>query len=153
MLRMENWNKFDTIKYHVYKKLCAKSQAIEMTVACMAEILKGAWLLSDYSSQAGFQWWLYLVIVLRDTVDVSHVACCRAESQLAWLMWPKSFQKPHNHSGRMLFRTQHLIYILYFHRHLGWNHTYLLHKAGSPYLLANTFLRQVFKNFQKPHTW
>jgi len=35
-------NKFDTIEYHVYTKLCAKSQALEVTVAYIAEILKGA---------------------------------------------------------------------------------------------------------------
>jgi len=29
-------NKFDTIKYHVYAKLCAKSQALGMTVAYIA---------------------------------------------------------------------------------------------------------------------
>jgi len=42
-------NKFDLIKYHVYTKLCAQYQALEVTVACMAEILKGAWLFSDSS--------------------------------------------------------------------------------------------------------
>jgi len=35
------WNKFDTTKYHIYTKLCAKLQALELTVAYMAEILKG----------------------------------------------------------------------------------------------------------------
>jgi hypothetical protein len=34
-------SKFDTLKYHVYTKLSAKSQALEITVAYMAEILKG----------------------------------------------------------------------------------------------------------------
>jgi len=36
-------NKFDTIKHHVFTKLCEKSQASEMTVAYMAEMLKGSW--------------------------------------------------------------------------------------------------------------
>jgi len=35
-------NKFDPTKYHIYTKLCEKLQALELTVAYMAEILKGA---------------------------------------------------------------------------------------------------------------